>query len=68
MAIPIIMPKQGQTVKLYPDCLAQAGGRAGFEGDLLFSYETDKAVFDEESTAEEFSLRSSLKRVTRYRY
>ena len=53
MATPIIMPKQGQTVE---SCILTVWhkqvGEQVFEGDLLFSYETDKAVFDEESTAE----------------
>ena len=50
MATPVIMPRQGQSVET---CLItrwfKAVGDAVNEGDLLFSYETDKAAFDEES-------------------
>ena len=48
MATPIIMPRQGQSVE---SCLIgkwhkQVGDTIA-EGDLLFTYETDKATFDE---------------------
>lgn len=53
MATPIIMPKQGQSVE---SCIIakwhkQKGDRVAV-GDMLFTYETDKATFDEESTVE----------------
>ena len=51
MATPIVMPKQGQTVE---QCILTVWhkevGEEVYEGDLLFSYETDKAAFDEEAT------------------
>ena len=50
MATPIIMPKQGQSVE---SCIITKWhknvGEAVSEGDMLFSYETDKASFDEEA-------------------
>src|SRR4030042_7213759 len=50
MAIPVIMPKQGQSVET---CIIthwfKAAGDKVYEGDILFSYETDKAAFDLES-------------------
>ena len=49
MAVPVIMPRQGNTVE---SCIITKWhvkkGDAVKEGDLLFSYETDKAAFDEE--------------------
>jgi pyruvate dehydrogenase E2 component (dihydrolipoamide acetyltransferase) len=50
MAVAVIMPRQGQSVE---SCLItkwhkQVGDPVA-EGDLLFSYETDKATFDEEA-------------------
>ena len=53
MATPIIMPKQGQSVE---SCIIakwhkQKGDKVAV-GDMLFTYETDKATFDEESTVE----------------
>ena len=53
MATPIIMPRQGQSVE---SCIItkwhkQAGDYVEV-GDPLFSYETDKASFDEESEIE----------------
>ncbi len=50
MATPIIMPRQGQSVE---SCIIakwhkKKGDRVEV-GDLLFSYETDKASFDEEA-------------------
>lgn len=48
--IPIIMPRQGQSVE---SCIItrwhRKPGDAVSPGDLLFSYETDKAAFDEEA-------------------
>ncbi|ABP66488.1 catalytic domain of components of various dehydrogenase complexes [Caldicellulosiruptor saccharolyticus DSM 8903] len=50
MATPVIMPKQGQTVE---SCIITKWHKKKGEkvevGDLLFSYETDKASFDEEA-------------------
>ena len=53
MAIPVIMPRQGQSVE---SCIItkwhkQVGDAVG-AGDLLFTYETDKATFDAESEAQ----------------
>ena len=48
MAFPIIMPRQGQSVE---SCIIakwfKKKGDPVAVGDLLFSYETDKAAFDE---------------------
>lgn len=53
MAVPVIMPRQGQSVET---CIIskwhKAKGDPVRPGDLLFSYETDKAAFDEEAKAE----------------
>lgn len=53
MAIPVIMPRQGQSVE---SCIItqwhKAPGDKVNVGDMLFSYETDKASFEEESTVE----------------
>jgi pyruvate dehydrogenase E2 component (dihydrolipoamide acetyltransferase) len=53
MATPIIMPKQGQSVE---SCIItewyKKKGDAVSPGDILFSYETDKASFEEEATVE----------------
>jgi len=53
MATPVIMPKQGQSVET---CIITSWikkkGEVVLIGDILFSYETDKAAFDMESTAE----------------
>jgi pyruvate dehydrogenase E2 component (dihydrolipoamide acetyltransferase) len=50
MAIPVMMPRQGQSVET---CIItqwhKAVGEDVSEGDLLFSYETDKAAFEQES-------------------
>ena len=50
MAIPVIMPKQGQSVET---CIItkwfRQKGELVRKGDILFSYETDKASFDMES-------------------
>src|SRR5665647_522285 len=50
MATPVIMPRQGQSVE---SCIIakwnkQVGNKVAV-GDLLFTYETDKATFDEEA-------------------
>ena len=48
MATPVIMPRQGQSVE---SCIISKWhkkvGDMVAEGDMLFSYETDKASFDE---------------------
>ena len=50
MATPVIMPRQGQSVE---SCIIakwhKKKGDPVAEGDLLFTYETDKATFDEEA-------------------
>ncbi len=50
MAIPVIMPKQGQSVEtcIITKWFKQKGDTVE-TGDILFSYETDKAAFDVES-------------------
>ena len=53
MAIPVIMPRQGQSVE---SCIMgqwyKSVGEKVSEGDILFSYETDKASFEEEAKEE----------------
>ena len=53
MAVAVIMPRQGNTVE---SCIitkwAKKPGDAVKVGDILFSYETDKAAFDEEAKVE----------------
>jgi pyruvate dehydrogenase E2 component (dihydrolipoamide acetyltransferase) len=53
MAIPVIMPKQGQSVEtcIITTWLKKKGDHVQ-KGDILFSYETDKAAFDMESNAD----------------
>ena len=50
MAVPIMMPRQGQSVE---SCILgqwyKSVGEEVNEGDILFSYETDKASFEEEA-------------------
>lgn len=50
MAVPVVMPRQGQSVET---CILgqwyKSVGEEVNEGDLLFSYETDKASFEEEA-------------------
>ena len=50
MAIPVLMPRQGQSVET---CIFgqwyKAVGDVVSAGDILFSYETDKASFEEEA-------------------
>ena len=50
MATPVIMPRQGNSVE---SCILTEWfvkkGQEVTEGDLIFSYETDKAAFEEES-------------------
>lgn len=53
MAVPVIMPRQGQSVET---CIItrwyKNKGDQVKTGDVLFSYETDKAAFDAESPAD----------------
>ncbi|MDD3078029.1 MAG: dihydrolipoamide acetyltransferase family protein [Paludibacter sp.] len=53
MAVVVIMPKQGQSVET---CIIseikKKKGDAVAKGEILFSYETDKASFEEESPAD----------------
>ena len=53
MATPVIMPRQGQSVE---SCIIgkwhKQQGDAVAVGDILFTYETDKATFDEEAKVE----------------
>jgi pyruvate dehydrogenase E2 component (dihydrolipoamide acetyltransferase) len=53
MAVPVIMPRQGQSVE---SCILtvwiRKKGDPVRKGDILFSYETDKASFEAESEAE----------------
>ena len=68
MATPIIMPRQGQSVE---SCIIakwhkKKGDRVNV-GDLLFSYETDKASFDEEAGVEGTLLDIFLKKATTFR-
>ena len=53
MAIPVMMPKQGQSVEscLISQWYKKKGDNVKI-GDLLFSYETDKASFEEEAKTE----------------
>lgn len=53
MPIPVIMPRQGQSVEtcIITKWFKQKGDTVK-AGDLLFSYETDKAAFDVESPAD----------------
>lgn len=50
MATPVIMPRQGQSVEscIISEWYVKKGDKVK-EGDLLFSYETDKAAFEEEA-------------------
>jgi biotin carboxyl carrier protein len=61
MAIPVIMPRQGQSVET---CIItrwfHGKGDKVSAGDILFSYETDKAAFDVESPADGVGSRSVL--------
>ncbi|MFA5328363.1 MAG: dihydrolipoamide acetyltransferase family protein [Prolixibacteraceae bacterium] len=53
MAIPVLMPRQGQSVET---CIlgewVKKKGDTVKAGDILFSYETDKASFEEEAKAD----------------
>lgn len=53
MAVPVIMPRQGQSVE---SCVITKWNKKPGDkvvlGDILFSYETDKAAFEEEAKSE----------------
>lgn len=53
MAEAIIMPRQGQSVEscIFSEWFVKKGERVS-KGDLLFAYETDKAAFEQEATAD----------------
>ena len=53
MATTVILPKQGQSVEtcIITEWFKKKGDKVAI-GDVLFSYETDKASFEEESQAE----------------
>ena len=53
MAIPVIMPRQGNTVEscIVTKWLKKPGDSVAI-GDILFAYETDKAAFEEDSKFE----------------
>lgn len=57
MATPVIMPKQGQSVEtcIISQWFKNTGDKVS-TGDLLFSYETDKAAFDLESPVDGIML------------
>ena len=52
MAFVVIMPKQGQSVESCIIIDIKKVGDAVKKGDILFSYETDKAVFEEEAPSD----------------
>ena len=49
MAVPVLMPKQGQSVEscIITEWFKKKGDKVS-KGDILFAYETDKASFEEE--------------------
>jgi len=53
MAIPVVMPRQGQSVEscVITQWFKSKGDLVG-EGDLLYAYETDKAAFEAEAPAD----------------
>lgn len=53
MAIPVLMPRQGQSVEtcIFGQWYKEVGELVSV-GDILFSYETDKASFEEEAKAD----------------
>lgn len=57
MATPVIIPKQGQSVEscIIVDWYVKKGDFVN-KGDLLYTYETDKSSFDEESPSDGFLL------------
>ena len=69
MATAVIMPKQGQSVEtcIITKWFRNKGDKVSV-GDILFSYETDKASFDLESTVEGILLDVFLVMATKYRF
>jgi pyruvate dehydrogenase E2 component (dihydrolipoamide acetyltransferase) len=67
MAIPVIMPRQGQSVEtcIITTWFKHKGDKVG-AGDILFSYETDKASFDCESPADGTLIDVSITRAMKY--
>lgn len=53
MAEAVIMPRQGQSVEscIFSEWFVKKGEKVN-KGDLLFAYETDKAAFEQEATAD----------------
>jgi len=53
MAEAVIMPRQGQSVEscIFSEWFVQKGDKVS-KGDMLFAYETDKAAFEQEATAD----------------
>ena len=53
MAEAVIMPRQGQSVEtcIFSEWFKRKGEKVK-KGELLFSYETDKAAFEQEATAD----------------
>ena len=53
MAEAVIMPRQGQSVEscIFSEWFVKKGEKVS-KGDLLFAYETDKAAFEQEATAD----------------
>ena len=60
MATVIILPKQGQSVESCIIGEIKKKGDAVKKGDVLFTYETDKASFEEESPVDGVVLELSL--------
>lgn len=58
MAIVVILPKQGQSVESCIIVGIKKKGDTVKKGDILFTYETDKASFEEESPADGVILES----------
>ena len=69
MATPIIMPRQGQSVEtcIITEWYKKKGDRVEV-GDVLFSYETDKASFEEEAKEAGTLLEIFLVKTMKYRF
>lgn len=68
MAFVVIMPKQGQSVESCIIIDSKKVGDAVKKGDILFSYETDKAVFDEESPAKALFSKYFMRMAMKYQF
>lgn len=68
MAEGVLMPKEGITVEscIIGEWKKNVGDHVNV-GDILFTYETDKAEFECESTASGTLLENSMKTATRFR-